>query len=175
VPVVVSVLPDDEPIEELLPDVLGVEDEELVSLLVEPLVDGVVEGVVALEPLEEPVPEAPMLDELELGVLLDVPDDEGEAPIVDEDDEGEAPVLGLEGVVVLEAAEPAVSPPVFGAVDVLLLAPPLLPAAPPEPPAEPPLVWATAIPPIARAAAAARVVRVVLVALIWISLDGTTR
>jgi hypothetical protein len=174
VPVVVSVLPDDEPIEELLPDELGVEDEELVSLLVEPLVDGVVEGVVALEPLEEPVPEAPMLDELEPGVLLDVPV-EGDAPIVDEDDEGEAPVLGLEGVVVLEAAEPAVSPPVFGAVDVLLLAPPLLPAAPPEPPAEPPLVWATAIPPIARAAAAARVVRVVLVALIWISLDGTTR
>jgi hypothetical protein len=141
VPVVVSVLLEDEPIEELLPDVDGVDD---VSVLLE----GV--ALVELEPLEEPVPEAPML---ELGdVLLDELVD-GEAPIVDDDDvEGEAPaaLLGevveapVDGEVVEEplelTPEPAVSPPVFGAVEVLLLLAPVLPAAPP---AAPP-VWATA-------------------------------
>jgi hypothetical protein len=146
VPVVVSVLPEDEPIEELLPDVDGVDDD--VSVLVE----GV--ALVELEPLEEPVPEAPML-ELELGDVLDELVD-GEAPIVDDEVEGEAPaaLLGVvvdapvDGEVVDEplelTPEPAVSPPVFGAVEVLLLLAPVLPAAPPDvPPAAPP-VWATA-------------------------------
>jgi hypothetical protein len=159
VPVVVSVLPEDEPIEELLPDVLGDEVDELVSLLVEPLADG------ELEPLDEPVPEAPML-ELELGeVLLDVLGEvllelvDGEAPIVDdEDDEGEAPVVLLPdvlGVALVEGdaldaqvelvPEPDMSPPDFGAVELLLLLAPVLPALPPEvPPAAPPPVWATA-------------------------------
>jgi hypothetical protein len=160
VPVVVSVLPEDEPIEELLPDVLGDDEvDELVSLLLEPLADG------ELEPLDEPVPEAPML-ELELGeVLLEVLGDvllelvDGEAPIVDEDDdEGEAPVVLLPEVLgealvdgeVVDAPvelvpEPDMSPPDFGAVEVLLLLAPVLPAPPPEvPPAAPPPVWATA-------------------------------
>ena len=143
-PVVVSVLPEDEPIEELLPDVDGVDDD--VSVLLE----GV--ALVELEPLEEPVPEAPML---ELGDVLDELVD-GEAPIVDDEVEGEAPAALLGVVVdapvdgeVLEeplelTPEPAVSPQVFGAVELLLLLAPVLPAAPPDvPPAAPP-VWATA-------------------------------
>ena len=154
-----SVLPEDEPIEELLPDVLGDDEvDELVSLLLVPLAEG------ELEPLDEPVPEAPML-ELELGeVLLDVLGEvllelvDGEAPIVDDDEDGVEPVVLLPEVLgealvdgeALEAPvalvpEPDMSPPDFGAVEVLLLLAPVLPAPPPAvPPAAPPPVWATA-------------------------------
>jgi len=190
VPVVVSVLPEDEPIEELLPDVLGLEDDELVSLLLEGVlvleepvpeapIDELLLGVLALEPLDEPVPDAPIelddegdvLEELDDGIVEEL--DEGE--VVDEPVELEAP-----GAPMLLVPEPDVSPPVFGAVDVLLLLPPVLPAldAPvpvPEPevppvPAAPP-AWARAYPLKARAAAAARVVMVDLVALMLNSLD----
>lgn len=158
---VVSVLPDEAPIEPLLEpdDVLG--DEELVSLLDDGELD---------EPLEEPVPEVPIDDEL-LGVLDELV--EGEAPMVD--DEDDLSVALAAGVVVLPVlaagAVELVLPAVLG---VLLLVPVLLPlvelepvALPADVPALPvPEVWAMARPPKARAAAAARVVRVVLVALI---------
>lgn len=155
---VVSVLPDEAPIEPLLEepdDVLG--DEELVSLLD----DG---------ELEEPVPEVPTDDEL-LGVLDELV--EGEAPmVVDEDDLSVALAAGVVVLPLLAAgAVELVLPAVLG---VLLLVPVLLPLVEVEPVALPadvpalpvPEVWAMARPPNARAAAAARVVRVVLVALI---------
>lgn len=140
-PVVVSVLPEDEPIEELLPVLPEVDGVADVSVLVEPVAEG---DELELEPvpLDDPVPEAPML-ELELGeVLVD-----GEAPIVDELPEllGVVVDAPVDGEVVEEPVElvpePAVSPPVLGAVELLLLLAPVLPAVPP---AAPPLVWATA-------------------------------
>lgn len=172
---VVSVLPDEAPIEPLLEgpdDVLGAA-EELVSL--EPVLLPVVLDDGELdEPLDEPVPEAPMDDGLLLGVVLDELVD-GEAPIVD--DEDDLSVALAAGVLVLPllaagAAEPVVLLDVLG---VLLLVPVLLPLVALEPvllPAEVPApeVWAMARPPNARAAAAARAVRVVLVALILNSL-----
>jgi len=179
VPVVVSVLPDEAPIEPLLE--LGDDEvDELVSVLLLPVVldDGELEvlddGEVAEDPLDEPVPEAPMDDEL-LGEL-EAPVD-GEAPIVD-DDEEDLSVAVLEGVL------PAVLLLELGVLElvlgVLLLVPVLLPlvepelvpapAEVPELPVPVPELWAMARPPIARAAAAARVVRVVLVALILNSL-----
>lgn len=179
-PVLESVLPDEAPIEPLLDepdDVLG-DDDELVSL--EPvLLPVVLEDGELDEPLDEPVPEAPMDDEL-LGELEPDEDEvEGEAPIVDEDEDL--------SVAVLEGVLPAVLPlelgvlallPVLG---VLLLVPVLLPLVEAEPvllPADVPALpvpalpddWAMAMPPKARAAAAARAVRVVLVALILNSL-----
>jgi hypothetical protein len=170
-----SVLPDDAPIEPLLEepdDVLGDEDEELVSL--EPvLLPVVLEDGELDEPLDEPVPEAP-IDELLLGELeLDEAPVDGEAPIVDEDDD--LSVAVLEGVLLLLELGVLELLPVLG---VLLLVPVLLPLVEAEPvllPAEVPAlpvpeVWAMASPPKARAAAAARVVRVVLVALILNSL-----
>ena len=165
-PVVVSVLPDEAPIEPLLEEVLGDEAEELVSVLVVPevLEDGELE-----EPLDEPVPEAPMDDELllgELDVLVD-----GEAPIVDEDEE-DLSVAVLEGVLpvvlLLELGVLELGMALPSDLPLVEADPVLLPAEVPAPPVPP--VWAMASPPKARAAAAARVVRVVLVALILNSL-----
>lgn len=168
-----SVLPDEAPIEPLLEELLGVEVDELVSVLPVVLLDVLDDGEVAEDPLDEPVPEAPMDDEL-LGELEAAVD--GEAPIVD-DDEDDLSVAVLEGVL------PAVLLLELGVLElvlgVLLLVPVLLPLVEAEPvllPAEvpeplvPPEVWAMARPPKARAAAAARAVRVVLVALILNSL-----
>ena len=181
-PVVVSVLPDEAPMEPLLE--LGDDEvDELVSVVVlllpvvlddgelEVLDDGELE-----EPLDEPVPEAPMDDELLLGELDELVD--GEAPIVDDDDEEDLSVAVLEGVL------PAVLLLELGVLElvlgVLLLVPVLLPLVEPEAVPAPadvpellplvPPVWAMARPPKASAAAAARVVRVVLVALILNSL-----
>jgi hypothetical protein len=157
-----------------VPDVsvLAPIDEELP---VEPLVDGLVaalpEGLAADEELledgvvVEDAPEAPIellepgSDDVDgpglaAGALLEP---EGEAPIVLE--EPEVPGLWLAPVVGCEPPVPAPAPVV----------------ADPEvaPPAAVPLpdVWATAKLPIARAAAAARVVRVVFIAL----MDRTPR
>jgi hypothetical protein len=175
VPVVVSVLPEEAPIEPLLDEVLGVEVDELVSVLPVVLLEVLDDGEVAEDPLDEPVPEAPIDDEL-LGEL-EAPVD-GEAPIVDEDEEDLS-------VAVLEGVLPAVLLLELGVLElvlgVLLLVPVLLPLVEPEavpapvdvpalPPLVPPEVWAMARPPKARAAAAARAVRVVLVALILNSL-----
>lgn len=158
----VSVLPDEAPIEPLLEE--GDDVVVLVSLVVLELEldDGV---------LDEPVDgDAPMDDELLLGELDELVD--GDAPIVDED-------LS----VVLEGVLPAVLLLELGVLElvlgVLLLVPVLLPLVELEPellPAEVPVplvpedAWAMAAPPKARAAAAARAVRVVLVALILNSL-----
>ncbi|MGZ5180021.1 MAG: hypothetical protein ACXWC2_06060 [Ramlibacter sp.] len=136
-PVVVSVLEDD--------------DEPLVLGLA---ADG---SVLVLPEVDEPVPEAPMLLELELGVVLEELE-LGEA--VDELLDGEAPMVlddGLvldDGVVVLlvegeapmlPVPEPAVLPPVVGAVVLLLGLAPVLPAlAPAVPPLAPPADCATA-------------------------------
>ncbi len=111
-----------------------------------------------------------------------------------------APMLLVPDVPVPAAVEPLVLPVALGVLDVLgeldvlgvlgvlveleprLLPLPLVPApvAPvvPEVPAplvEPPEVWATANPPMARAAAAASVVRVFLVVVISNSLNGTPK
>lgn len=123
-PVVESLLPEVEPIEEPVPI-----DEPLPVVEVSlPLVEGIVPALD--EPLEEPVPDAPMELE-ELGVL---DEDDGEAPIVDDEPE----LLGwalVEGEVVDEPVllvpELAMPPPDFGAVELLLLLAPLLPAEPP--------------------------------------------
>lgn len=161
---VVSVLPDEAPIEPLLEE--GDDVVVLVSLLVLELEldDGVLDELVDGE--------APMDDELLLGELDELVD--GDAPIVDEDDDLS---------VVLEGVLPAVLLLELGVLElvlgVLLLVPVLLPLVELEPvllPAEVPALpvpeddWAMAIPPKARAAAAARAVRVVLVALILNSL-----
>lgn len=154
---VVSVLPVEAPIEPLLEEVLGDVAEELVSLLV--LDDGVLEELVDGD--------APMDDELLLGELDELVD--GDAPIVDEDEDLSVVLPAVLELGVLELL-------VLG---VLLLVPVLLPLVELEPvllPAEVPALpvpeddWAMAMPPKARAAAAARAVRVVLVALILNSL-----
>ena len=179
---VVSVLPVDEPMVEPLPEVPDEAPEVLVSLLLEPLDDGVLEELVDGE-LEE-LPEAP-IEELLLGELLEVLGEvaalggvvDGEAPIVDDDEEdGELPaVLPLElGVLVLLPAVLGVLLLVPVPLPLVEVEPLLLPAEVPELPVpaapEAPDDWATAYPPKARAAAAARVVRVVLVALMLNSL-----
>ena len=157
-PVVVSVLPEDEPIEEPLLDVLG-EDEvdELVSLL---LVDGVLELLEdgELEPLDDPVPDAPMLELEEGDELLEV---EGDVVLLEAPVDGEAPmvllplvpllpeVVGALEPVELELGEVLLLEPVVG---VLLLVPVPLPLVEPAPlllPADVPApdvppVWATA-------------------------------
>jgi hypothetical protein len=146
VPVVVSVLPEDEPIDELLPEELGV-DEELVSLVLPlvpaPPVPPVADG--ELEPLEEPVPEAPML-ELELGELL--PDElvEGDAPMVDEDEDGEELLLPVVLLGEVELLLPVVGVLLLVPVPLPLVepAPLLLPADVPALPPEVPPVWAAA-------------------------------
>ena len=174
---VVSVLPDEAPIEPLLE--LGDDEvDELVSVLLLPVVldDGELEvlddGEVAEEPLDEPVPDAPIDDEL-LGEL-EAPVD-GEAPIVDDEEDLSVAVLEgvLPAVLLLELGVLELVLGVLLLVPVLLplveAEPVLLPAEVPAPPA-PPEVWAMARPPKARAAAAARAVRVVLVALILNSL-----
>ena len=153
VPVVASLPPEDEPIEEPLPevpdepDVLG--DELLVSLLLEPLADG------ELEPLDEPVPDAPML-ELEGEELLEV---EGEV-LLEEPVDGEAPIVLLPLAPLLPEVVGALEPVELGevllvlpVVGVLLLVPvplplvepaPALPADVPALPPDVPPVWATA-------------------------------
>ncbi|MFL6692523.1 MAG: hypothetical protein ACJ8GO_06145, partial [Ramlibacter sp.] len=107
-------------------------------------------------PLDEPVPEAPML-ELELGddELDELGDVElGELLLLDELLDGEAPIVDDEGEVDDDDdGEVLLLPDVLGVVGVLLLVPvplplveaepPLLPADVPAPPAAPP-VWATA-------------------------------
>lgn len=154
----------------LLPEVLGVvADEEPVDGVEadepEELADGVL--LEPLAPMEVPLPDVPVLA---LGVLLlELPDalgdalelpeplellegvaDEPEAPIVE-------PVLG-EALGDL-SVPPAAAPPL---VSALLPLAPLAPLAPPLAPPAP--LWATATPPNARAAAAASVERVILVA-----------
>lgn len=167
--VVVSVL--DEPLapmELLLP---VDEPEEPVAPMELPLVD----GVAAEEPVE---PDAP-IDEVDGEVVDGEVDDEPlEAvslllgvELVLGLDEPEAPMVLLEPVVP-EALEPAVSAlvgaPATGAPLGAALGDGLVvdPALPPE--AEP---WATAMPLMARAAAAASVVSVFLVALMCLLLD----
>jgi hypothetical protein len=157
------VLPDELPMLELLPEVEG---EALVSLL-------------DVEPEDEP--EAPMPDELVLGVVLDeeelapgvvlgvvLEDDElllgvlePEAPIEPleellgvllEDDDGVLDEDEDEGVVDDEPApmlvEPALSPPAFGAVELVLASLPVplleVPTPEAEEPEEPELDWAAA-------------------------------
>ena len=140
----------------LLRELLVVSDELLIVELL-PEVEG--EALVLLSVLEvdepEVEPEAPMPDELLLGVLVD---EELVLGVVDEVEPElvpEAPMepldelLGVlddedDGVEVLEEEpapmpEPALSPPVLGAVEVLLPVVPLalvllLPAELPEPP-----------------------------------------
>ncbi|WP_427915357.1 hypothetical protein ACPWT1_10775 [Ramlibacter sp. MMS24-I3-19] len=168
-----SLLPDEAPIEPLLDEELGDDVvDELVSVLLLPVV--LEDGEVEEEPLDEPVPDAPIDDELLLGELDELVD--GEAPIVDDDDLSVELVDGvLPAVLLLELGVLELLPAVLG---VLLLVPVLLPLVEPElvpAPAEVPELpvpelWAMARPPKARAAAAARVVRVVLVALILNSL-----
>jgi hypothetical protein len=133
--------------------------EALVSVLLEPL------APIALLPL---LPVSVLL--AVLPVVPAVPPDEPEA-------------LGLLSVVLLE---PDVVPPLLGLVLllplveglapglVLVLGLELLPAAPVLPPDEPvlPEVWASDKPPTASAAAAARVVRVFLVVIMYCSLSG---
>lgn len=170
---VVSLLPEEAPIEplpEVPEEVLGEDDEELVSLLPVLLPVVLEDGE-----LDVPVPEAPMDDELLLGVLDELV--EGEAPIVVDDDLSVALAAGVLVLPLLAAGavEPVVLLEVLG---VLLLVPVLLPLVAAEPellPAEVPALpapelWAMARLPNARAAAAARAVRVVLVALILNSL-----
>lgn len=157
----VSVLPDEAPIEPLLED--GDDVVVLVSLVVLELEldDGVLDELVDGD--------APMDDELLLGELDELVD--GDAPIVD-DDEDLSVVLPAVLLLELGVLELLV-------LGVLLLVPVLLPLVEFEPellPAEVPVPlvpaddWAMATPPKARAAAAARAVRVVLVALILNSL-----
>ncbi|WBY00964.1 hypothetical protein PE066_16050 [Ramlibacter tataouinensis] len=188
-PVVVSVLLlPDEPM--VLPLLLGVSDEPLLAAgaLDDPaLLLGVDDELEPLAPIEEPLllgdeavpddgdePLAPIdvpllagVDELEelvdgcellVSLLLD-PEVAGALL------EPDAPMELVDGLLV-----PVAGPPVLpGALLPPAAEPPLVPAAvPPE--AALPELWARARPPNARAAAAARVVRVVLVALMLNSL-----
>lgn len=144
----------------LPPEVLGVvADEEPVDGVEAEEPDELVDGMLLepLAPMEVPLPDVPLLAlgvlllELPeaLGDVLELPEgvaDEPEAPIVE-------PVLGE---VLGDLSVPPAAPPLVSA-----LLPPLAPLAPPAPPAP---LWATATPPNARAAAAASVERVILVA-----------
>jgi hypothetical protein len=157
------------PVEPLEVEPLEVEGLEVEGLLDEPLadepeVDGlVVDGLEEepLAPIEVPLPLVPLLapGEAVLGELeLDEPLVLGEV---------ELPlVLGEAVLPLLEPEAPMVL--VDGAVDAswLLLPEALVPAVPLLP--DEPELWATAKPPNASAAAAASVVRVILVALMCV-------
>lgn len=173
-----------------------VEDPELLGSLVVPLLPVEDEPMLPLDPDEDPMPELPEVDpelpmlpelplvlgvvvlELEPGVALELPMPPEEPlvePLLPEapmPPELVEPELSLEPVLPLVVpAEPAVpEPPVVAEGEEVVLAPPCpapeLPAAPLPEPAPPD--WARAKPPKARAAAAATVVRV----LLMVCMDG---
>lgn len=141
----------------LLPEVLGVvADEEPVDGVEADEPDELVDGVLLepLAPMDVPLPDVPLLA---LGVLLlALPEALGDELELLEGvlDEPDAPI------------EPVVLPPAAWLLgEAVFLAVPSL-APPVEAPLAPPLapLWATAMPPNARAAAAASVERVILVA-----------
>jgi len=119
------------------------------------------------------VPELPLVDESVLAVLPEVPLVEPEVePLV----LGEA--LGVV-VLLLPAVEPGLVMPPLDEPELPEPAAPAEPEAPeepdapePAPPEAPPAPWAIASPPMARAAAAAKAVRVFLVVIMTYSLSG---
>lgn len=153
---------DEEPIVLLLPELLPPEalgvvaDEEPVDGVEAEEPDELVDGVLLepLAPMEVPLADVPPLA---LGVLLlELPEALGDELELPEGvaDEPEAPMVEpVLGEALGDFSVPPAAPPLVSA----LLAP-LAPLAPPAP------LWATATPPNARAAAAASVERVILVA-----------